>query len=76
VVIGDNFTISFELKEYQGGSKLFEYIDVIIKDGVGSELYSAKKWYNVGFSQFQDKSFSTTTYLDLNEGEHLGFTRY
>lgn len=72
VTISQNFNISFSLKEYQGDSKTFEYIEVWIQDGSRSDLYNVKRWDNIAFSANQSRDFSTTTFLDPARGRVPG----
>ena len=67
-----NFSLSFTLKEYQGSSKTFEYIQIWIQDGNGNDLYMAKEWSSQSFSAFQQRSYSTTSFLDPNYGRLPG----
>ena len=66
VTIGGDFTISFSLREYNGGSKTFEYVEVWIQDGDGNDLFQVDggRWTNQSFSASQSRSYSVTTYLD------------
>ena len=58
VTIGQNFNVSFNLKEYQGGYKAFEYVELWIQNGAGQDLYTAQRWENETFSPNQEKSYS------------------
>ena len=64
VTVGKNFDVSFNLKEFQGGNKAFEYVELWIQDSSGGDLYMAKRWDNIPFSANQQQTFSTTTFLD------------
>lgn len=68
VVIGQNFNISFKLKEYRNAPKTFEKIALaILRDNdpacPDSLCYDVKIWENVSFSPNQEISFSENTYL-------------
>ncbi|MDP2903186.1 MAG: hypothetical protein Q8N96_08780 [Methylovulum sp.] len=75
VIVGKNFAVSFNLKEFQGGSKTFEYVELWIKDSSGGDLYMAKRWDNISFSANQQQAFSTTTFLDPVKGRDAGTYR-
>jgi len=75
VMVGQNFTVSFNLKEFQGGFKSFEYIELWIQNSSGGDLYMAQHWDNVSFSPNQQQSFSVTTYLDPTQGRGAGSYR-
>lgn len=72
VTIGQNFDISFSLKEYYGDSKTFEYIEVWIQDQNEHDLYTVKRWDNISFSANQTRNFSATTFLDPARGRVPG----
>ena len=76
VTVGQNFTVSFDLKEYQGGTKTFEYVELWIQDGSGNDLYRVDpRWDNVSFSANQQRPFSITTFLDPARGRGAGTYR-
>lgn len=72
VALGEEFKVSFSLKEYQGGSKSLEFVQVWIQDGDGNDLYMAAEWSNQVFSPGQQRDYSTTTYLDQNVNREPG----
>jgi RHS repeat-associated protein len=72
VTVGQDFTVSFDLKEFQGGAKTFEYVELWIQDGAGNDLYPAQRWDNVAFSANEQRSFSATTSLDPARGRGAG----
>jgi RHS repeat-associated protein len=72
VTVGQEFTVSFDLREFQGGTKTFEYVELWIQDGGGNDLYVAQHWDNVSFSPNEQRSFSATTYLDPAHGRGAG----
>jgi hypothetical protein len=68
VILGQNFNISFKLKEYQGAQKTFEKIALAIlrdndPDCPDGLCYDVKIWENVTFDANQEISFSENTYL-------------
>jgi len=73
--VGQNFTVSFTLKEFQGASKTFEYVELWIQNSTGSDLYMAQRWNSVSFSANQLQSFSATTNLDPAQGRGAGTYR-
>lgn len=76
VTIGQDFDISFSLKEYQGDQKTFEYVEVWIqqrqKSGEYIDLYTVERWNNISFSANQTRRFQTTTFLDPARGRTPG----
>ncbi len=72
VTIGSTFTVSFSLQEYQGSDKLLDYVQVWIQDSSGNDLYDAYTWNSVAFSGYQERNFSTSTYLDPARGRQPG----
>ena len=75
VTVGQNFNVSFNLKEYQGGYKAFEYVELWIQNGSGQDLYTAQRWENETFSPNQEKSYQATTFLDPAYGREPGAYR-
>ncbi|PWB80768.1 MAG: hypothetical protein C3F08_03580 [Candidatus Methylomirabilota bacterium] len=75
VTVGQNFDVSFKLREFQGGNKAFEYVELWIQDSGGSDLYMAQRWSNVTFSANQELPFVATTYLDPTQGRGAGTYR-
>ena len=75
VTVGQNFTVSFSLKEFQGGPRTFEYVKLVIQDGSGNDLYPAWHQDNVSFSANQERWFSPTTFLDPAQGRGAGTYR-
>ncbi|MFM8330277.1 MAG: PPC domain-containing protein, partial [Candidatus Methylumidiphilus sp.] len=73
VMVGQNFTASFKLKEFMGGAKTFEYVELWIQNSSGNDLYAAQRWNNVSFSPNEVKSYTATTYL--NSGRTAGTYR-
>jgi hypothetical protein len=72
VTVGQEFAVSFDLREFQGGTKTFEYVELWIQDGGGNDLYAAQHWDNVSFAANEQRSFSATTYLDPARGRGAG----
>jgi YD repeat-containing protein len=72
VTLGQNFTVSFRLKEFLGSSKALEYVEIWIQNNSGSDLYMVKRWDSVFFYANQEKTFSATTYLDPAHGRGVG----
>jgi hypothetical protein len=75
VTIGQNFNVSFSLKEYWGQSKTFEYVELWIQDQNGADLYDVKRWDNVSFPANEPRNFSATTFLDPAKGRLPGSYR-
>jgi hypothetical protein len=75
VTVGQNFTVSFNLKEFQGGTKTFEYVQLWIQNSAGDDLYSAQQWSNVAFAANQQRSFSAATSLNPSQGRGAGTYR-
>jgi surface antigen len=75
VTIGQNFTVSFSLKEFQGGPKTFEYVQLWIQNSSGGDLYTAQQWSNVAFAANQQRTFSATANLNPAQGRSAGTYR-
>jgi hypothetical protein len=67
--IGEEFEISFILKEHRGGSKSFEEVAVAILDKSDNHLYDAQVWQDVLFAPDEAKPFTVTTHLNPNRPE-------
>jgi hypothetical protein len=62
-VLGQNFTISFTLKERRGAAKTFENIAVAILDPSGTFIFDFAMFPSVTIPAYGTKSYSAQNYI-------------
>lgn len=63
VKVGENYEISFDLKEFQDGYKYFYGVEVWLQDSAGNDIRRIKKWFDsddTDFSPNETKSYTVS----------------